>query len=161
MTQTRETILEALRSLSLPDGGDPVSRDMVRALKVEGGKISFVLEAESPDMARKMEPVRLACEGLVRKLAGVEQVSVALTAHGPAAKAPPGAAPPNLKIGGHPTPQAGPMNPVGVKRIIAVGSGKGGVGKSTVASNLAVALARAGKRWGFWMPISTAPASRA
>lgn len=63
MTQTRETILEALRSLSLPDGGDPVSRDMVRALKVEGGKISFVLEAESPDMARKMEPVRLACEG--------------------------------------------------------------------------------------------------
>jgi ATP-binding protein involved in chromosome partitioning len=148
MTQTRETILEALRRLTLPDGGDPVSRDMVRALKVEGGRVSFVLEAESPDMARKMEPVRLACEGLVRKLAGVEQVSVALTAHGPAPKAPSGAAPPNLKIGGHPTPQAGPMNPTGVKRIIAVGSGKGGVGKSTVASNLAVALARAGKRVG-------------
>ena len=148
MTQTRETILEALRSLTLPDGGDPVSRDMVRALKVEGGRVSFVLEAESPDMARKMEPVRLACEGLVRKLAGVEQVSVALTAHGPAPKAPPASAPPNLKIGGHPTPQAGPMNPTGVKRIIAVGSGKGGVGKSTVASNLAVALARAGKRVG-------------
>jgi ATP-binding protein involved in chromosome partitioning len=148
MTQTRETILEALRSLTLPDGGDPVSRDMVRALKVEGGRVSFVLEAESPDMARRMEPVRLACEGLVRKLAGVEQVSVALTAHGPAPKAPSGAAPPNLKIGGHPTPQAGPMNPTGVKRIIAVGSGKGGVGKSTVASNLAVALARAGKRVG-------------
>ena len=148
MTQTRETILEALRSLTLPDGGDPVSRDMVRALKVEGGRVSFVLEAESPDMARKMEPVRLACEGLVRKLAGVEQVSVALTAHGPAPKAPPASAPPNLKIGGHPTPQAGPMNPTGVKRIIAVGSGKGGVCKSTVASNLAVALARAGKRVG-------------
>jgi ATP-binding protein involved in chromosome partitioning len=148
MTQTRDTILEALRALTLPDGGDPVSRDMVRALKVEGGKISFVLEAESPEMARKMEPVRLACEGLVRKLPGVEQVSVALTAHGPAPKAPPSAAPPSLKIGGHPTPQAGPMNPSGVKRIIAVGSGKGGVGKSTVASNLAVALARAGKRVG-------------
>ena len=148
MTQTRDTILDALRSLSLPDGGDPVSRDMVRALKIEGGKISFVLEAESPDMARRMEPVRLACEGLVRKLPGVDQVSVALTAHGPAPKSAPTAAPPSLKIGGHPTPQAGPMTPSGVKRIIAVGSGKGGVGKSTVASNLAVALARAGKRVG-------------
>ena len=148
MTQTRDTILDALRSLSLPDGGDPVSRDMVRALKIEGGKISFVLEAESPDMARRMEPVRLACEGLVRKLPGVDQVSVALTAHGPAPKYAPTAAPPSLKIGGHPTPQAGPMTPSGVKRIVAVGSGKGGVGKSTVASNLAVALARAGKRVG-------------
>ncbi|PWK60527.1 Mrp/NBP35 family ATP-binding protein [Roseicyclus mahoneyensis] len=151
MTQTRETILDALRGLTLPDGGDVVSRDMVRALRVDGGKVSFVLEAESPELAARMEPVRLACEGLVRKLPGVEQVSVALTAHGPAAKAmarPAGAEPPSLKIGGHPTPQAGPMRPTGVKRIIAIGSGKGGVGKSTVSSNLAVALARAGKRVG-------------
>jgi ATP-binding protein involved in chromosome partitioning len=69
-----------------------------------------------------------------------------MTAHGPAAKP---AAPPTLKIGQHPTPQqGGPQKVSGVDRIIAVGSGKGGVGKSTVSSNLAVALARQGRRVG-------------
>jgi len=154
MTQTRDSILEALRGLTLPDGGDVVSRDMVRALNVQGDRVSFILEAESPDLARRMEPVRLAAEHLVKKMDGVAQVSVALTAHGPAPKsaasgAPaPGAAAPNLQIGGHMKPQAGSMKPKGVARIIGIGSGKGGVGKSTVASNLAVALARQGRKVG-------------
>jgi ATP-binding protein involved in chromosome partitioning len=153
MSQTRESILSALSGLTLPDGGDVVSRDMIRALRVDGGKVSFVLEAESPEAAQRMGPVRLACEQLVGKLPGVDSVQVALTAHGPTAKAPPKPAapagePPSLKIGGHPPPQAGPMRPAGVKSIIAIGSGKGGVGKSTVSSNLAVALAKEGKRVG-------------
>ncbi len=151
MSQTRDSILNALRNLTLPDGSDVVSRDMVRAVTVQDDRVSFILEAESPEAAQKMGPVRLAAEQLVKKLPGVGQVSVALTAHGPAAKAPapnPSAPPPNLSIGGHMKPQAGPMNPTGVRRIIGIGSGKGGVGKSTVASNLAVALARAGRRVG-------------
>jgi ATP-binding protein involved in chromosome partitioning len=57
-------------------------------------------------------------------------------------------APPSLKIGGHPKPQDGPKRVPGVRRVIAVASGKGGVGKSTVSANLAVALARAGRRIG-------------
>ncbi|MCT8328089.1 Mrp/NBP35 family ATP-binding protein [Albidovulum sediminis] len=144
MSLTREAVLEALKRVALPDGGDLVGRDLVRALSVEGGAVRFVLEAPDPDTARRMEPVRQAAEAAVRALAGVASVSVVLTAHGPAPKAPA----PSLKIGGHPTPQAGPQPVAGVHRIVAIASGKGGVGKSTLSSNLAVALARQGRRVG-------------
>lgn len=152
MSVTRENILAELDRIQLPDGGSLVSHEMVRALSVEGGQVRFVIEAANPEDARKMEPIRAAAVKLIEELPGVEGVSAVLTAHGPAQsaqKAPPQKAPaPDLKIGGHPKPQAAKIKPAGVKRIISVGSGKGGVGKSTVSANLAVALARAGKRVG-------------
>lgn len=147
MSLNRETVLNALSNVTLSDGGDLVSRDMVRALSVEGGAVKFVIEAPNADMAQNMTGVRDVAEALVKKLEGVSDVSVVLTAHGPTSK-PAAQQAPNLKIGGHPKPQAEPMKPAGVKKIIAVASGKGGVGKSTVSSNLAVALARAGKKVG-------------
>ena len=133
-------IRAALARLALPDGGDLVSRDMIRALAVDGGTVRFVIEAPSAEAARAMEGLRQAAERLVAGLPGVERVQVALTA--------PTAEPPQLKVGRHPTPQAGPEGVPGVGRIIAIGSGKGGVGKSTVTSNLAVALARQGRKVG-------------
>ncbi|WGV17661.1 Mrp/NBP35 family ATP-binding protein [Fuscovulum ytuae] len=146
MTVTKEEILRALSGVGLPGGGDLVSRDLIRALTVEGGVVRFVIEAESPEAARALGPVSGAAEAAVKRLAGVDAVQVVMTAHGPAAKP---AAPPSLKIGQHPTPQqGGPQKVSGVDRIIAVASGKGGVGKSTVSSNLAVALARQGRRVG-------------
>lgn len=121
MSLTRDAVLNALARVALPDGGDIVSRDLVRALTVEGGSVRFVLEAPDPDAARRMEPVRQAAEGAVRAMDGVSSVSAVLTAHGPAPKAPA----PSLKIGGHPTPQSGPQPVAGVNRIIAIASGKG------------------------------------
>lgn len=146
MPLARDAVLAVLDRIPLPDGGSLLAHDLIRALTIEGDEVRFVIEAADAAQARALEPVREAAETALRALPGVGKVQVVMTAHGPAAGA---ARAPSLKIGQHPSPQpSGPQPIVGVDRILAVGSGKGGVGKSTVASNLAVALARQGRRVG-------------
>ncbi|MFV0246238.1 MAG: P-loop NTPase [Qingshengfaniella sp.] len=146
MKVTQEQVLECLGQCALPSGGNLRDSGMVRALAVEDKTVRFVIEAPDAEAARGLDPVRAAAQAAVAALPGVEKAVVALTAHGPAPK--PKDPPQGLKIGRHPTPQDGAQRIAGVKSIVAIASGKGGVGKSTVSSNLAVALARQGRRVG-------------
>jgi ATP-binding protein involved in chromosome partitioning len=132
MPVTEEQILDALRRVRDPEQKrDIVALGMVSALTVKDGHVLFTLET-TRDRAPRLEPLRLAAEKAVEALPGVLSVSAVLTAERPAAK---------------PAEDGRALVP-GVRHIIAIASGKGGVGKSTVATNLALALAAEGHRVG-------------
>lgn len=145
MSADTKVILGEISEIAIPGGGTLGQADLIRALTVESGTVRFVLEVADASTARELAPVEAEARRRIMALPGIDHVHIVMTA--PAAKAPAGAAP-SLKIGGHPTAQAGPQPIPDVRRIVAVGSGKGGVGKSTVTSNLAVALAKAGRKVG-------------
>ncbi len=143
MTISRETVLDALRQIKDPfSKKDIVSADIVRAVTIDKNNVRFVMEVEA-QQGMAMETVRLSAVEAVEKIDGIGKVSAMVTAHSTQAPAP------NLGTGGakRPAPK-GPQKIAGVAKIIAIASGKGGVGKSTVSSNLAVALAAEGKRVG-------------
>jgi ATP-binding protein involved in chromosome partitioning len=153
MTPTREDVVAALARVVDPGTGrDLISADIAKAISVSAGGVSFVIEVD-PSLGERAEPLRAAAQKAVEALPGVARVSAVLTAHSadpaPSRRKAPGGPPPDLGIGGRrkPTEPADKRIP-GVEHIIAVASGKGGVGKSTVAANLAVALAGAGRRVG-------------
>src|SRR5687767_15830626 len=132
MPLTNEAVLNALRVVIDPDiRRDIVTLGFVKGISIENGRVSFTIELTTPACPVK-DQLRDQAAGAVRGLEGVASVEVQLTAKVRAAA--------GAETGKPPLP--------GVKNVIAVGAGKGGVDKTTVAVNLAVALAKCGSRVG-------------
>lgn len=140
----KEDVLNALRKIKASDNIDVVTGGIVSSVILRGTSVGFALEVDSTG-ANDMEALRKSCEAVVKKLKGVKKVTAVLTTTRamPAASVAQTTAPPvTEKKEALPRQNKAPVP--GIKKIILVAAGKGGVGKSTIAVNLAVSLSRAG-----------------
>lgn len=148
-TPDRAAVLAALDKVRDPRSGRGiVSAGLVQGLSLRESRAGFILEVAREDVGR-YEPVRAEAEAALRRAARVETAQVVLTAQGPSgAGAPAASATGPSRAASAPAERAPAALPSNVRAVLAVASGKGGVGKSTVAVNLACAFAALGLRAG-------------
>ena len=157
MSVTQQQVLDALAKVASPRGVALTNADVLSPITVNDGKVFFSINVEATE-ARAWESVRAAAEAAVRGIPGVNVAMIALTAERKAGSAAP--PPPHRHAQGVPNvaahrPPQSPASPMskqsdipGIAAVIAVASGKGGVGKSTTALNLALGLRDLGLRVG-------------
>src|SRR5437660_2752849 len=135
MAVTEDQIRDALKAVRDPErGGDIVSLGMISGMVIRDGNVGFAIEVE-PERGARLEPLRKAAEAAVETLPGVVSVTAVLTAEARppgGSRGGPGRTPPHPAAGQPQVAGKAALAP-GVGAIVAVASGKGGVGKSTVA----------------------------